>query len=121
MRLTKTQPDGGVIVSVFGRNAIVASIVSPATVPTGLLMMMVDAVPFKFVAVAPLYTMSEDGIADTAKVCAAEVPAPGVDTVTALLPTDAISAEDIVAVTCAADTKLVVRGVPFQLIVEEAV
>jgi len=52
----------------------------------------------------------------TLNVCAFEVPPPGVGlkTVTAAVPTDAMSPAAIVAVSCKAETKVVGRSLPFQ-------
>jgi hypothetical protein len=44
----------------------------------------------------------------------------GLDTVTAAAPGKAVSAAEIVAVTCVALTNVVARGVPFQLTTEAA-
>src|SRR5437762_293802 len=56
----------------------------------------------------------------TVKVCAAEVPPPGVGvtTVTCGVPAAATSAAAMAAVSCVALTKVVVRAVPFQRTVE---
>jgi hypothetical protein len=64
--------------------------------------------------------MSDDGMADTVKVCALDVPAPGVDTVTESLPAEAMSEVLTVVVAWLAETKPVLLATPFQSIEDEA-
>ena len=77
--------------------------------------------PFRLVEVADLKTIKDDGMAVTVNVCAVDVPAPAVDTVTESVPTEAISDVLIVVEAWVAERNVVVLAELFQLIVEGAV
>jgi hypothetical protein len=85
------------------------------------LIVRVKEVPFRLVEVADLKTINDDGMAVTVNVCAVDVPAPAVDTVTESVPTEAIFEVLMVVVACVAETNVVVSGEPFQLMVEGVV
>ena len=87
------------IVRVFGRKARVANIVSPEATPDGLFSTILVAVPLRLVWEAASKVIREDGIAVTVKFWEVEVPAPGVETVTGKVPTEAISAALMLEVT----------------------